>query len=244
MGIFDGLFNSQGGAIGAVLGSYRTKKFDDSKNSLFLPSLKPGTVIVQGPVKANYVSGGIQGATNSFWTHVLIMAGYRGGLLIREAWGKADRHLLKYNKKTNKFNRVDFPLNHQGKISQYEFVEATVPKVRIGDLEKDYCNKGTQQIAFIFDDLSDATLLKILDYAYSRVGTVYDVGQIAGNALPAFQLRHHKHLHGCSSLIASSFCRGGRAITDIDVAPYDAFPKHIYSNLYPRKEISIAKWNC
>lgn len=219
MGLLNEFINGTTGGINAVLGNYRRKKFNDKDNHLFLKALKPGTVILQGPVQANFVSGGIQGATDSFWTHAIVYAGDKGAELIRQT-------------------RQDLP-----PIVPHEFVEATYPLCRIGNLEKDYCYNLVQQIAFIFNDIPENKLIKILDYAYSRVGTKYDVSEIVRDMLPAFQIKHHAKLHGCSSLVASSFCMGGLSVTPHTVAPATAFPSHIYKTLYPRMDLDIAKWN-
>lgn len=249
MGIFDGLIKGLFGGFSGMVKVGRSKPWDDTHNGVFLSSLKPGTVVLQGPTNKNlnFISGGIQGATNSFWTHVLIYAGSEGGKLIRDSWRPKNKLPLYYNEKTKELERKPFPV-----LTEHEFVEATLPIVRIGDLEKDYCNDTVQQIAFIME-LTKTELLIMLDYAYSRVGVDYDVTEIVSDMLPALQIKHHKNLHGCSSLVASAYANAGRCITPIDVAPAAAFPSHIYQTLYPKDgddknnfvnhiNIPIAKW--
>lgn len=236
MGFFDEFINTQISGIGALFGSYRTMPFSTEHNDKFLDSLKPGTVIVQGPVKANYVSGGIQGAAGgSFWTHVIIYAGKYGGQLVRDRWNKDDKYLIELV--DGKYRRTLFP-----ELCEHEFVEATYPLIRIGDLEKDYCNDQTQQVAFIMD-LNDETLYQILNYAYSKVGTTYDYSEIVSDAFPKLQINHHKNRHGCSSLTATSFNKGHMSIIPENIAPSEAFPKHIYETLHKWKAIPISKWN-
>lgn len=219
MGFFDQFINSQIGGISAVLGSHRSKPFSTSQNHLFVPALTPGTVILQGPVKPDYVSGGIQGAIDSFWTHCLLYSGQEGAELVRE-------------------KRRNLP-----PIVQHEFVEATMPKCRIGCLDSDYLNDKLQMIAFIPPMLAEETLFKILDYAYSRVGTDYNLAKIEAAALPAFQPAFNPRLHYCSSLDATSYCKGGLSIVPYTVSPAVATPKDIYCELYPRRDWQIAKWN-
>lgn len=219
MGFFDQFINSQVGGIGALVGSYRTKPFSTSQNDKFVPALKPGTVILQGPVKPDYVSGGIQGATDSFWTHCLLYAGQEGAELVRE-------------------KRRNLP-----SIVQHEFIEATMPKCRIGALATDYLNDKLQMIAFIPPDLTEETLFKILDYAYSRVGTDYNIAKIEAAAFPYFQPGFNPRLHYCSSLCATAYCKGCLSIVPYTVSPAVATPKDIYTELYPRQDWKIAKWN-
>lgn len=236
MGLFDEFINIQASGIAALFGSYRTMPFSKEHNDKFLSSLKPGTIIAQGPVKANYVAGCIQGAAGgSFWTHIVFYAGRHGGELIRKRWAEEGKSLIR--KEGKKFVKIPFP-----ELTEHEFIEATYPTVRIGNLEKDYGNDETQQIAFIMD-MDDETLYKIMNYLYSKEGTSYDFSEIFSDLLPQFQIGHHKNRHVCSSLVASALNLAGKSIIPSYVSAYEAYPKHVHETLYGRYDIPIAKWN-
>lgn len=229
-GILKYFIDSQIGAFGLKT---RTKVYTEKDNAAFLDALRPGAIILQGPVKTNYVSGGIQGATDSFWTHTLIYAGHQGGKMIREDFPEL-------------MTRKHYPIPKT--VDRHEIVEAIFPRCRIGSMTE-YLNENlkyndrVQQIAFILLDLTVEQLIKTLYYAYSRNGTKYDVSEIAHDAFPALQITNHPWHHGCSSLGATSFAVGGRSVIPADVSPVEAWPKDFWTKLYPEKNVRIAKYN-
>jgi hypothetical protein len=229
MGFLDQFINSQLSGIGALFGMHRTFKFDTSRNDLFLSFVKKNklTIILQAPVHANYVSGGIQGATNSIWTHALIMGNEEIIKLLRM------RHpeLLKHE---------TYPLSLEA--AALEFAEATYPKCRIGSLFE-YLDESVFQIAFGFNEISTDNVIKILRYAYSRNGMKYDISEILHDVMPNLNIRHNARLHGCSSLVATACNMGMLAVVPYDVPSYAASPGDIYRRLYPSANIQIAKWN-
>lgn len=238
MGLLDGFINSQIGGIGAaVFGKCRTKPFDTSRNKYFAPFLNknPLTIVVQGPTKANYISGGIQGATDSFWTHVLVMGNRHTHELMREMFPElfAEKDWMK------KEGVKPIPW----KPLDLEFAEATLPRCRVASYGNHYLGWDTQAIAFGFPNMTHEQAAKILCYAYSRHGYKYDVSEILADAVPAAQFKHAKRFHGCSSMVATSCSLAGIDIVGPNVAPYMAWPKHIYEWLYPQKKLEIATWN-
>lgn len=233
MGLLDGGINSQIGGLGAMLfGVQRTLPFDKKHNDAFVPFLKryPLVIVLQGPApgKANYISGGIQGATKSFWTHALLMGCKEAQYAVRD-----------------KFSYLCTRLNYPIPCNPFEleFAEATYPRCQVAAYGDHYLNDNVQSLAFGFPDVKVSQVVDILRYAYSKHGRNYDTKEILADAFPDLSLSHPKTFHGCSSLVATACTYGNMAVVGPDVAPYMAWPSHIREWLYPQKEIKIAKWN-
>lgn len=170
--------------IRALLGAFgiikKTKKFTTEHNEEFMQALVPCAVICTSLREANFIQGGIQGATNSFWGHTLIYVGKTAGNMVRQLVPA-----LKLN-----------PLIPD-EAQTHETIEALAEGIRVSTLDKNL-GDNVQMVGYI-RPISTVELIKILTNAYSDVGKPYDYSEFIGDAFPSLPIPNPEDLNCCAS---------------------------------------------
>jgi hypothetical protein len=222
--MFTKLINALLGAFGIVK---RTKTFTTENNDEFLKSLKSTQIVLTGAYDPNFIQGGIQGATNSFWQHAIIYVGITAANMIRKMYPE-----LLSNPKIPK------------EAITHEIIEASMDGIVVSSLDK-YCTDKSQMCGYS-REISTVELIKILHRAYSRVGLPYDVGEFAGDALPNGMqdfIPNNKNLFCCASLAAYSWEPVERICKkEVDITR--VVPGELNDYLEPNKNWSQTKYNC
>lgn len=176
--------------IRALLGAFgiikKTKKFTTENNLEFMRSLDAGAVICTGAINANFVQGGIQGATNSFWQHTLIYIGKTAGTIVRQMVPA-----ILANPKVPK------------EAQEHEIIEAQGEGIIISQLDKDL-GDNTQMVAY-YRPLTILELAKILAQAYADVGKPYDYAEFLGDAFPDLPIPNPTELNCCASEVVKCY---------------------------------------
>jgi hypothetical protein len=179
--------------IKALLGAFgiirRYKTFKTDNNDEFMKSLSAGEIVLTWSINANFVQGGIQGATNSIIQHALLYVGYTAANMIRKM-----HPALLLNPKIPK------------EAQTHEIIEAEGEGVIISTLDKNLGN-NTQMVSYS-RSLSTIELLKVLFRIYNCVGRPYDVMEFIGDVLPEGlqdTVNNPDSLFVCSSLVAHAY---------------------------------------
>jgi len=170
--------------IRALLGAFglikKTKKYTTEHNAEFMQSLATCAVICTSLREANFVQGGIQGATNSFWGHTLLYIGKTAGEMIRRMFPE-----LLNNPKIPKEAQV------------HETIEALAEGISVSTLDKNL-GDNVQMVAYIRPITADE-MVKILLRAYKDVGKPYDYSEFIGDAFPSLPIPNPEDLNCCAS---------------------------------------------
>ncbi len=177
------------GLLGAFGLIKKTKKFTTENNAAFMRNLEAGQAVLTGAIDANFLQGGIQGATDSFWQHGLLYVGKTAATMVRQMYPE----LLKNPK---------IPAEAQ----EHEIIEAIAEGITVGQLDK---NLGdTQQMVGYARPISTVELMKILYRAYRCVGRPYDILEFAGDAMPDGMqdvIPNDPNLFVCSSFLVNAW---------------------------------------
>ncbi len=224
MGILDRAIDTAAGSLGIVK---REMKFDTTNNQNFIDALQYPSVICQwpSPGAGNFISGGIQGGTNSRVTHILINSGIEGPAKVREKFPEL-------------VSRKNTPV--PAEIYPREMVEFTYPVARVWTMDE-YLNEKTQQIAFILPDYMRDHIADILHYAYRKNGMPYDTGEIGNHLFEG--ITNVDSMNVCSSGAAVSFALACFNICQPGLSAHGCTPGSVYNFLYPRQEFAIQKYN-
>lgn len=216
--------------IRALLGAFgiikRTKKFTTANNAAFMRSLEAGAVIITAAREANFVQGGIQGATDSFWQHALIYVGKTAGALVRQTFP-----YLLLNPKIPKEAQIN------------EIIEAQGEGVIVSTLDKNFGD--SQQMIAYARPISTIELLKILHRAYAAVGRPYDFGEFVGDVLPdgmEDMVPNNADLFVCSTLAIHAWLPI-EIIVKSKVDPKRGTPKDINEYLEPDLKWGQTRYN-
>jgi hypothetical protein len=185
--MFTKLINALLGAFGIIK---RYKSFTTKNNNEFMKSLSAGEIILTWSINANFVQGGIQGATNSIIQHALLYVGKTAGNIIRQIYPDLVLKNLKIPKEAQ----------------THEIIEAEGEGVIVSTLDKNL-GDNTQMVAYS-RSLSTIELLKVLARIYSCVGRPYDVSEFIGDVLPEGlqdTVPNPDTLFVCSSLVAHAY---------------------------------------
>ena len=155
--------------IRAFLGAFgvikKTKKFTTVNNDDFLKSLDACAIILTAPRHHEFIPGGIQGATDSFWSHAVLYVGKTAGQMLRSIYPR-----LQDNPAIGSESCL------------HETVEACVDGIIVSKLEK-YLDEKTQMVAYS-RPISAPELIKILYSAYIHIGKNYDFLEFISHILP------------------------------------------------------------
>lgn len=170
--------------IRALLGAFgiikKTKTYTTEHNAEFMKSLDTCAVICTSLRDANFIQGGIQGATNSFWGHTLLYIGKTAGDMIRGMFPELKDNPL---------------IGKEAKI--HETIEALAEGIRVSTLDKNL-GDNVQMVAYI-RPLSTVEVVKILRGAYGDVGKPYDYTEFVGDAFPSLPIPNPQDLNCCAS---------------------------------------------
>jgi len=170
--------------IRALLGAFgiikKTKKYTTVNNEEFKKSLASCAVVCMSLREANFIQGGIQGATNSFWGHTLLYVGKTAGEMIRRMFPELTKNPL---------------IGKEAKM--HETVEALAEGIRVSTLDKNL-GDNVQMVGYIRPITADE-LVKILLRAYRDVGKPYDYSEFIGDAFPSLPIPNPTDLNCCAS---------------------------------------------
>jgi len=170
--------------IRALLGAFgiikKTKKFTTEHNDEFMQALAPCAVICTSLREANFIQGGIQGATNSFWGHTLLYVGKTAGEMIRGMFPELTKNPL---------------IGKEAKT--HETIEALAEGIRVSTLDKNL-GDNVQMVGYICPITADE-MVKILLRAYRDVGKPYDYSEFIGDAFPTLPIPNPENLNCCAS---------------------------------------------
>jgi hypothetical protein len=194
--MFTNIIRALLGGLGVIK---KTKKFTTKNNYEFLRKLSPASIVLTAARDPNFIQGGIQGATNSFWQHALLYVGKTAGTIVRQMYPK-----LLLNREISL------------EAKEHEIIEAQGEGIIISKLDKDL-GDNTQMVAYI-RPITTIELMKILFRMYSNIGKPYDFLEFIGDAFPGIPISNPDDLFVCSSAVADAWLPVERiAKTSVDV---------------------------
>jgi hypothetical protein len=213
--------------IRALLGAFgiirKTKKFTTENNVAFMRSLAAGAVICTGARDPNFIQGGIQGATNSFWQHTLIYIGKTAGTMLRQL-----NPAILANPKVPR------------EAVEHEIIEAQGEGIMVSVLDK---NLGdNQQMVCYVRPLTTVELVKILTRAYLDVGKPYDFLEFIGDAFPDLPIPNPEDLNCCASEVVKCYLPV-ETICKKEVDPRRAAPADVNNYLEPNLKWQQTRYN-
>jgi hypothetical protein len=219
--MFAKLINALLGAFGVIK---REKKFDTSHNEQFVQEIPAGAVILTGARHPNFIQGGIQGATDSYWQHAELYVGQTVGQMVRSMFPDLIKNLA-------------IPLEAQ----QHEIVTAQGEGIKVSTLNL----SDKDAMTAFYRPLSTIELMKILHRIYSNVGKPYDVLEFVGDALPDAMsdiVPNKKDYFCCASLVADAYLPVEKIVRPkVDITR--ATPKNLYDYLFPLLFWKMLKYN-